>query len=225
MIELGWHARHRELETLLDVADDIPTAGDAGDARAHLRTCHRCARQLTDYLLITNRLRRWGADVRAIEPPPDAWSRLRDRVARDDGARRRRTRTSSVTGGLLAPLMVTAVVVAVLGSFGEVLGPAAQPIASVGDVSARDGDALATSASGILPPADGRRPVDLARPTQPVEASDLAPDPATDRGSRDDRRAGPSVREASPSAAMEPAPQAVQPPSSPPPRSGSFTKR
>ncbi|HEV8697731.1 MAG TPA: hypothetical protein VGQ89_08565 [Candidatus Limnocylindrales bacterium] len=223
MIGLGWHARHRELETLLDVADDIPTAADAGDARAHLRTCHRCARQLTDYPLITNRLRRW-ADVRAVEPPPDAWSRLRDRVARDSGARRRRTPTSA-TGALLAPLMVTAVVLAVLGSFGEVLGPAAQPIASVGDVSARDGGALATSASGILPPADGRRPVDLARPTQAIEASDLALDPVTDRGSRDDRRPGPSVREASPSPAMEPAPQAVQPPSSPPPRSGSFTKR
>jgi hypothetical protein len=225
VIGLGWKVRHRELETLLDIADDIPTGGDAVDAQAHLRTCHHCASDLTDYLLVTNRLRRWGADVRAVEPPLDAWSRLRDRVARDDGARRRRTRTSWVTGGLLAPLMVTAVVVAVLGSVGAVLGLAAQPIASVGDVSARDGAALATSASGVPPPADGRRPVDLARPTQPIEASDLAPDPAMDRGSRDDRRPGPSVREASPSPATEPAPPAVQPPSSRPPRSGSFTKR
>jgi len=224
VIGLGWNARHRELETRLDIADDIPAAGDAGDACAHLRTCHRCARQLTDYLLVANRLRRWGADVRAAEPPPDAWSRLRDRVARDSAARRRRTRTWWSTGALLAPLMVTAVVVAVVGSLGALPAPATQPIASVGGASAQDGGALATSASGIPPPADGRRPVDLARPASAIEASDLAPDPAPDRGSRDDRRPGPSATVASPGTGQQPVTPAIQP-SSPPSRSGSLTQR
>jgi hypothetical protein len=223
VIGLGWTVRHRELETLLDLADDVPVGGDAGDARAHLRRCHRCARQLTDYLLVTNRLRRWGADVRAAEPPPDAWLRLRDRVARDDGARRRRTRTWPTTGALLVPVMVTAMVVAVLGSLGGPVGPTAQPIASI-DGSAAHGAAQA-SASGIPPPADGRRPVDLTRPTSAIEASDLAPDPAPDRGGRDDRRPGPSAGEAIPNPVQEPATRAIQPPSSPPSRTGSLTKR
>lgn len=57
---------------------------DASTAAAfdHLERCRRCEAELAETLLTIHAVRRALADARAVDPPPDAWVRLRKRVQR-----------------------------------------------------------------------------------------------------------------------------------------------
>jgi hypothetical protein len=51
-------------------------------AFAHLERCRRCEAELAETLLTVQAVRRVLGEARSVDPPPDAWLRLRRRVQR-----------------------------------------------------------------------------------------------------------------------------------------------
>jgi hypothetical protein len=71
--------QHRD--ALLDFADTREIRPATAAALEHLSRCSVCARELEITALAIVGLRRLYDDVRAIEPPGDAWDRLRTRIS------------------------------------------------------------------------------------------------------------------------------------------------
>jgi anti-sigma factor RsiW len=112
--------------TLIDLVDGGGQTGATGAALDHLDRCRVCETQLTDIALAIAALRRMGRDLAAVEPPPDAWPGLRERLAR-------RSRRSAI----LSPLAGMAFGIAVVASSvlprwistEPLVGPAFDPVA------------------------------------------------------------------------------------------------
>lgn len=111
--------RHRP--SLVELAASLGGPGhEAGEpARrevgldAHLETCAACRAEAEELALLSIAVRRAWSETDAVEPPPDAWPRLRARVAPATPRPLRSRAASSVTGvamaaalaiGLVAPL-------------------------------------------------------------------------------------------------------------------------
>lgn len=112
MIDLqGGCRRHRP--ALLDFV----SGGEAGAATAaaldHLDRCERCLAELESTSLAVAALRRLGTELAEVEPPPDAWPRLRSTVTR---WRAPRFPLMSPVAGMAMSLAI--VVATVLGSPG-----------------------------------------------------------------------------------------------------------
>lgn len=103
---------------LVDFVERRATGPDSPAAFDHLARCARCEQELTEVAQTVFALRRLGERASRIEPPPDGWNTLRERLERsqraaDDAARRFRR----AFGGAVASLAVVGVVaVASLGN-------------------------------------------------------------------------------------------------------------
>lgn len=91
---------------LLDWVDGRAADSRTRSALAHLDRCPDCERELAGVALAIVALRRLHRDLSAVEPPADAWVRLRARVTRP--ADRWRGRTT--LGGTVASTLLVAVV-------------------------------------------------------------------------------------------------------------------
>jgi hypothetical protein len=79
VIDLGRScSRHRS--ALVDFVDHGEISDGTGRAFAHLEHCARCRDALESTALAITALRRFGDDLQAVEPPADAWPRLRARI-------------------------------------------------------------------------------------------------------------------------------------------------
>jgi hypothetical protein len=116
---------------LIDFADTREIRPATAAALEHLGRCPDCARELEVTALAIVGLRRLYDDVRAIEPPGDAWDRLRSRV----------TRPATPSYGLRSPILGTVlawVFVAAVGVQAVVLPGVAQPPSQPVPVTIRD---------------------------------------------------------------------------------------
>ena len=93
---------------LLDFADNREVRPETAAALDHLGRCPECSRELEVTALAIVGLRRLYEEVRAIEPPGDAWSRLRARIERPRVA----------TYGLRSPLFGSIVSIALIAAIG-----------------------------------------------------------------------------------------------------------
>ncbi|HET7028274.1 MAG TPA: hypothetical protein VFI28_11340 [Candidatus Limnocylindrales bacterium] len=93
---------------LLDLAGGRSPGPDTAAALEHLERCPDCRRATEADARTAIALRRLTADARAAEPPPDAWSRLRDRLeaSRAPAWRVRTTLGAIVVGAALAGTLV-----------------------------------------------------------------------------------------------------------------------
>ena len=81
MIQFGGAcARHRP--ALLDFVDHAEIRPETKGALGHLSTCHRCTADLELIVQTITALRRIGDEAGHLEPAPDAWPKLRDRLGR-----------------------------------------------------------------------------------------------------------------------------------------------
>jgi hypothetical protein len=82
---------------------------EAGTAAAlhHLDRCRDCEQELADVVLAVHALARLRRELDAVEPPIDAWLRLRERVARP----RNPWRWRASMGGLASSALLVAVLV------------------------------------------------------------------------------------------------------------------
>jgi anti-sigma factor RsiW len=136
-------ATHRP--ALLAFAERSEQGPDSPAAFAHLDGCRRCQADLAEIVLTVHAVRRALAEARAVDPQPDGWERLRERVQRPvAGAWAARTS--------LAGLIVGAGLVAAL------IGPTAN---------------IRPTASGLREP--GPRPADLAASTKSELRGEAAP--------------------------------------------------
>lgn len=79
----GSCARHRN--ALLDFIDRRELGPDTDAALDHLARCRGCERELEATAIAVTTLRRLHREARAVEPPAEAWLRLRATVARPRG--------------------------------------------------------------------------------------------------------------------------------------------
>lgn len=107
MIDIAGACR-RHHQALVDFVDRGEVGPSTGDALAHLDRCDRCTGDLEATVLTITALRRLGEDVARIEPPADAWPRLRDRI---DRWRPRRWLVMSPTIGTVMSALLVAVIV------------------------------------------------------------------------------------------------------------------
>jgi hypothetical protein len=110
MIELGPAcARHRD--SLLDFIDRREVGPRTDEALDHLARCRTCEWELEATAMAVMALRRLHREAQAVEPPADAWERVRLRVDRPHGPVWR-WRTSlaglAVGAGLVATLIAPA---------------------------------------------------------------------------------------------------------------------
>jgi hypothetical protein len=125
VIALGHGRCETHRGTLLDFVDRREIRPATAAALDHLGRCAECARELEVTALAIVGLRRLYAEVAALEPPTDAWERLRSRVTRPA------VPVYSVRSPVMGMLAALAIVVAVSvpGSILE-RGIQAQPEAS-----------------------------------------------------------------------------------------------
>ena len=171
MIDLGACRRHRA--ALLDFVSSGSARAATAAALDHLDRCDRCLAELESTALAVAALRRIGSDVEHVEPPADAWPRLRERVVR---WRAPRMGFMSPVAGMAMSIAIVAV--SVLGSAGlpapesETGGPSVQgPAETLGPVEE------AWLRSRVDPT---RRPAPVRLTTRVVPA----PVPATPRDAR-----------------------------------------
>lgn len=93
--------------SLLDFVDRRDQGPDTAVALDHLDHCAHCRSELEATALAITALRRLGADARGTEPPPDAWQRVRDRIAVRGAVWRWR---SSVAGLAVGAALVATVI-------------------------------------------------------------------------------------------------------------------
>lgn len=125
MIELGRSCvRHRP--ALLDFVDRGEIGPSTGPALAHLDRCHRCTDELETTILAIAALRRLGDETVALEPPADAWPRLRARIDRWSGPRRA---VMSPVAGLAMSVAIVVVLIVPIGFDGRgSADPTARPL-------------------------------------------------------------------------------------------------
>jgi hypothetical protein len=93
----------------------------------HLDRCRRCQAELTELLLTVHAVRRTLAAAGTVDPPPDAWVRLRSRVQGPvaNAWGMRSTLASAVVGaGLVAALIGPTAVLPPADAVGREPGPA-----------------------------------------------------------------------------------------------------
>ncbi len=106
MIDLGRScARFRPV--LEDFVDRGEVRSETGAALAHLDGCERCTEAIESTMLTITALRRLGDEASTVEPPSDAWPRLRVRIT----SWRRRPRVMSPIAGVGMSLAIVAVLV------------------------------------------------------------------------------------------------------------------
>lgn len=101
----------RYQDVLLDLAEVQVAAPGVDEALAHLDRCEACERDLAQTAIVVSALRRIRDDMRAAEPGPDAWPRLRARVA----ARPRPWQPGKLSGLLAGAGLVLLLIVPVVG--------------------------------------------------------------------------------------------------------------
>ena len=97
-----------------------------GAALEHLDRCRRCQADLTELLLTVHAVRRTLAEAGALEPPSDAWDRLRSRVQGPVASAwgMRSTLASAVVGaGLVAALIGPTAILRPADAVGQEPGP------------------------------------------------------------------------------------------------------
>jgi hypothetical protein len=127
--------RHRPL--LVDFVDHGEVRPGTAAALAHLDRCARCTTAIESTILTITALRRLGDATRGVEPPDDAWPRLRARL---QGMAPRRPAVMSPLAGIAMSFAIVAVLIVPfrLGG-GGLLGPAASPtVGRGGQVSAAE---------------------------------------------------------------------------------------
>jgi hypothetical protein len=133
---------------LIDFVDRRELGPATAAALGHLDRCRTCEQELSGIALAIAGLRRLHRDVEAVEPPADAWLRLRSRIQRRGDPWRWRTTLSSLTAStLLVGVMVAPV------SFGTGSGEhLPQPMWLTREIEI-EADYLANVFTGELPPA------------------------------------------------------------------------
>lgn len=130
MIDLGRGcARHRPL--LVDFVDRGEVGQGTAAALAHLDRCARCTDAIEATMLTVIALRRLGGEAAALEPPPDAWPRLRFRIE----TVRRRPAVMSPLAGIAMSFALVAVMVLparVDGLLGTAASPSVPAVGSPG---------------------------------------------------------------------------------------------
>jgi hypothetical protein len=140
-------ADHRA--ALLDFVDRRERTAATPAALAHLERCARCEQELADAALAIAGLRRLGAEARAVEPPSDAWLRLRGRIRRPvDPWRWRATLGGLATSAMLVAVLVLPSTLGGPNTRGFSLGVPDSPEAQL-----REEAYLASIRAGTLPPA------------------------------------------------------------------------
>lgn len=107
---------------LIDFVDRRDLGPATAAALDHLDRCRSCEAELSGIALAIAALRRLHGDVQRVEPPADAWLRLRARVERPAEVWRWRT----TLAGLTASALLVAVLVAPV-SFGSAPNHVPQP--------------------------------------------------------------------------------------------------
>jgi hypothetical protein len=108
--------RHRA--ALVDFVDRAEIGPATAGALAHLDRCRRCTGDLEATVQTITALRRLGDEAGLVEPAPDAWPRLRDRLT---GWRPRSWRIMTPLAGSAMSLALVAVLVVPL-RFGASIG-------------------------------------------------------------------------------------------------------
>jgi len=139
-------ADHRS--ALLDFVDRRELSVATPAALAHLDRCAACERELGATLLTITALRRLHRELVLVEPPEDAWLRLRERVTRRADPWRWRT----TIGGLLTSAFLVALLVlpVTIGGPASVGGGLELPENLAG--LRVESDYLASIRTGTLPP-------------------------------------------------------------------------
>jgi hypothetical protein len=70
--------RHRPV--LIDFVDHGAVGPETAAALRHLDRCLRCTEAIESTILAITAIRRYADHVAGVEPPADAWPRLRDRI-------------------------------------------------------------------------------------------------------------------------------------------------
>jgi hypothetical protein len=127
VIDLGRScSRYRPL--LVDFVDRGEVSAGTPAALAHLDRCGRCTEAIESTMLTVTALRRLGDEVAAVEPPADAWPRLRIRIT----SWPRRPMVMSPLAGVAMSFAIVAVLVLPFRVGGtSLLGPAATSTAVV----------------------------------------------------------------------------------------------
>jgi hypothetical protein len=85
--------RHRP--ALIDFVDHGAVGPETGPALHHLDRCAKCTEAIESTILAITAVRRYADHVAAVEPPVDAWPRLRERIV---GLRRPSAVQSPIAG-------------------------------------------------------------------------------------------------------------------------------
>ena len=115
-------SRHRT--ALFDFVDHGEVRPETAAALAHLDRCSRCTEDVESTMLTITALRRMGDEASDVEPPPDAWPRLRIRIQ----AWRRRPAVMSPLAGLAMSFAIVAVLVLPVHLGATLIGPIATPL-------------------------------------------------------------------------------------------------
>jgi hypothetical protein len=103
-------ADHRT--TLFAYVDRREIGPSTGLALAHLDRCRTCELDLSEVALVVAALGRLRRELETVEPPQDAWLRLRERVARPiDPWRWRASLGSLATSAMLVAVLVLPVTI------------------------------------------------------------------------------------------------------------------
>ena len=150
-------SRHRPL--LVDFVDRGEVRPGTAAALAHLDRCAHCTEAIEATILTITALRRLGDMARNVEPPDDAWPRLRARI---QSFGPRRPAVMSPLAGIAMSVGIVAVLVLPfrLGG-GTLLGPAASSVIETpSGVTLADrqieANYIASVRQGALPSGDAR---------------------------------------------------------------------
>jgi anti-sigma factor RsiW len=116
---------------LTDFVDRGEVGPDTAAALAHLDRCTRCTEMVESTILTITALRRLGDDASGIEPPSDAWPRLRVRIT----GWRRRPAMMSPLAGLAMSFAIVAVLVLPVHLGATLIGPVAGSVDDSGAAS------------------------------------------------------------------------------------------
>jgi anti-sigma factor RsiW len=116
-------SRHRPL--LVDFVDHGEVRPGTAAALAHLDRCARCTETIEATILTITALRRLGDTTRNVEPPDDAWPRLRARI--QALGPRRPAVMSPIAGIAMSVAIVAVLIVPFRFGGGSLLGTAASP--------------------------------------------------------------------------------------------------
>jgi hypothetical protein len=161
--------RHRA--ALLNFIDHGLMGPETGEALAHLEGCDSCTEMLDSTVLAIAALRRLGDEAARIEPPPDAWPRLRARLTT-----RRPSRVSIVSplGGMVMTIALAAILVAPLRlSHGSATDGVAD---SVGSSDPTSSAATAVYTSSARRGTDGSNSPEAPKPPAGIQPRLIYPD-------------------------------------------------